>query len=135
MHLPRCSSKSGESCYPWHTLVAYCFDAKVSSLPQEASEASEALSYLAEEHAQKSVSGRLVFFFLFLFAVPFVYATYSKESGHELLALNAEDSDPEDDYADYEGMEATAKERDGVIQAGTEAQGDTQEREEVMSAP
>jgi hypothetical protein len=32
-------------------------------------------------------------------------------------------------------MEATAKERDGVIQAGTEAQGDTQEREEVMSAP
>lgn len=134
MHLPRCSSKSGESCYPWYTLVAYCFDAKVSSLPQEASEASEALSYLAEEHAQKSVPGRLVFF-LFLFTVLFVYATYSKESGHELLALNAEDSDPEDDYADYEGMEATAKERDGVMRAGTEAQGVTQEREEDMSAP
>ena len=89
------------------------------------------MSYLAEEHAQKSIPGCLVFF-PFLLTVLFVHEIYSKESGHELLALNAEDSEDEDDCADYEGMEATAKERDGVMEAGAEKE---EEREEDMAAP
>lgn len=60
------------------------------------------------------------YFFLFLFTVQFVHKIYSKESGHELLALNAEDSEDEDDCADYEGMEVAAKERDSGTMQGEE---------------
>lgn len=68
----------------------------------------------------------IFFLFHFTFTIQFVHKIYSKESGHELLALNAQDSDDEDDHADYEGMEAAAKERDGTMQG---------EGEEDMPAP